>query len=46
MIRQIAHKKKMRVDALQQDLFGNETETGDALAHGDAIVVPGPGSIQ
>lgn len=33
------HKK--RVDGLVADLFGNETETGDALAHGEAIVVPG-----
>lgn len=29
-----------RIDALVDDLYGNETETGDALSHGDAIVVP------
>ncbi len=29
-----------RVNELEAQLFGNETSTGDALAHGDAIVVP------
>lgn len=29
-----------RVAGLQEELFGNETETGDALAHGEAVVVP------
>lgn len=30
-----------RIFHLQEELFGNETETGDALAYGEAIVVPG-----
>jgi len=29
-----------RVAKLQEELFGNETEVGDALAHNQAIVVP------
>jgi len=29
-----------RVNEVEAQLFGNETSTGDALAHGDAIVVP------
>jgi len=29
-----------RVEAIQHELFGEETATGDALAHGEAIVVP------
>lgn len=33
--------EKKRLDGLVYDLFGNETTTGDALAHGEAIVVPG-----
>lgn len=33
-------EEKVRLDALVEDLFGNETETGDALSHGNAIVVP------
>lgn len=32
--------KNKELDALQEELFGNETPTGDALAHGEAIVVP------
>ena len=32
--------KKKRVDDLVVDLFGNETQTGDALAHKQAIIVP------
>jgi hypothetical protein len=31
---------QQRVSTIQQELFGNETDTGDALAHGEAIVVP------
>lgn len=29
-----------RVAALQEELFGNETDTGDALAHKEAVIVP------
>ncbi len=29
-----------RVESIQQELFGNETETGDAIAHGEAVIVP------
>jgi hypothetical protein len=32
--------KNAEIQALQDELFGNETDTGDALAHGEAIVVP------
>ena len=32
--------KNMELDNLQSELFGNETDTGDALAHREAIVVP------
>lgn len=32
--------KEERLDKLQAELFGNETNVGDALAHGEAIVVP------
>lgn len=39
-------QKEIRLQKLQEDLFGNETEVGDALAHKQAIVVPGPKSIQ
>jgi hypothetical protein len=29
-----------RITKLVEELFGNETETGDAMAYGEAIVVP------
>lgn len=32
--------KAKEIDTLQEELFGNETDTGDALAHGEAITVP------
>jgi hypothetical protein len=32
--------KNQEIKTLQDELFGNETDTGDALAHGDAIIVP------
>lgn len=32
--------RQKEVDELQKDLFGNETDTGDAMAHGEAIIVP------
>jgi len=32
--------KNIELDNLQAELFGNETDTGDALAHREAIVVP------
>jgi len=33
--------KSKEINTLQKELFGNETDTGDALAHREAIVVPG-----
>lgn len=33
-------KKVAEIDKLQQDLFGNESLVGDALAHKEAIIVP------
>lgn len=32
--------KRQEIDNLQDELFGNETDTGDAMAHGEAIIVP------
>jgi hypothetical protein len=32
--------KNKELQALQDELFGNETETGDAIAHGEAVIVP------
>lgn len=32
--------KEAEIDRLQTELFGNETDAGDALAHGEAIIVP------
>jgi hypothetical protein len=32
--------KNKELDILQEELFGNETDTGDAMAHGEAIIVP------
>jgi hypothetical protein len=32
--------KNKELDVLQEELFGNETDTGDAMAHGEAIIVP------
>jgi hypothetical protein len=34
-------KRRDRVVKIEEELFGNETDTGDALAHKQAIVVPG-----
>jgi hypothetical protein len=33
-------EREKRLDAIQADLFGNETEVGDALAQKQAIIVP------
>jgi|PlaIllAssembly_1097288.scaffolds.fasta_scaffold00047_3 hypothetical protein len=33
-------EKQQRLNALQNELFGNESEVGDALAHKEGIVVP------
>lgn len=33
-------ERKKEVEALQMELFGNESDTTDALAHGSGIVVP------
>ncbi|SRR5258706_3221684 len=32
--------KAKEIDTLQKELFGNETRTGDSIAHGEAIIVP------
>lgn len=32
--------REQRIDKIAEELFGDETETGDALAYGEAIVVP------
>lgn len=32
--------KAKEIDDLQRELFGNETTTGDHMAHGEAIIVP------
>jgi hypothetical protein len=32
--------RKAEIDTLQKELFGNETDAGDAMAHGEAIIVP------
>jgi hypothetical protein len=32
--------KAQEIQCLEEELFGNETEVGDALAHGEAIIVP------
>lgn len=32
--------RELRISELAQELFGNETETGDAMKYGEAIVVP------
>lgn len=32
--------KEAEIQSIQMELFGNETDTGDALAHGEAIIVP------
>lgn len=37
---ELIEKKRQELDALQEELFGNETDTGDAMAHGEAIIVP------
>jgi hypothetical protein len=33
-------KKAAEIDKLQEELFGNETFVGDAIAHKEAIIVP------
>lgn len=35
-----AEAQEERIQKLGEELFGNETETGDAMAYGEAIVVP------
>lgn len=32
--------RQSRIDKLQKELFGNETDVGDALAHKQAVIVP------
>ena len=33
-------KKRAEIDTLQEELFGNESYVGDALAHKEAVIVP------
>lgn len=35
-----AEMKSKELDTLQKELFGNETDVGDAIAHNEAIIVP------
>lgn len=35
-----AEGREQRISELAAELFGNETETGDAMSYGEAIVVP------
>ena len=37
---QFYEKRQAEIDEIQKELFGDETEVGDALAMGEAIVVP------
>lgn len=37
---QLYEKRMAEIDEIQRELFGDETETGDSLAMGEAIVVP------
>lgn len=37
---QLYEKRQAEIDAIQKELFSDETEVGDALAMGEAIVVP------
>lgn len=37
---ELIEAKNAELQAIQDELFGNETDTGDALAHNEAIVVP------
>lgn len=37
---ELIEAKNKELQALQDELFGNETDTGDALAHKEAITVP------
>ena len=32
--------KELRIDKIQEELFGNDTSTGDALSYGDGVTVP------
>lgn len=38
--KELIEAKNAELQKLQDDLFGNETDTGDALAHKEAIIVP------
>jgi len=33
-------EKRNHIAKIQEELFGNETDTGDALAHGEGVTVP------
>lgn len=37
---ELIEKKLAQIQQMELELFGNETETGDALAYGEGIVVP------
>lgn len=36
-----AYEQKKEIDSLHEEMFGNETQTADALAYKEGIVVPG-----
>lgn len=35
-------QKRLRIDKLQEEMFGNETSTGDSLAYKSGVTVPHP----
>ena len=39
-------ERKARISALQEELFGNETEVGDALAYKEGVTVPGLSDLE
>lgn len=39
-VNETLEQKKIRIDGIVEELFGNETDTGTALAHKEAVVVP------
>lgn len=41
IVNETPEEKAVRIKQLEQELFGNETNVGDALAHKQGIVVPG-----
>lgn len=39
------HNQKVKIEGIVEDLFGNETEVGDALAYGEGVGYTGPSKI-